>query len=294
MKHLTYLIFFISLFSFSQKKETYIYAIKGKDTLKLDIYKPRRVKKNQKLPVFVWMHGGGFSGGTRDNKYEKKLAKYVAKKQGYVSVSISYRLLRKGTKTGFGCNCSKQEKLETFKQAAIDYLDAVNYLITHSDKFNIDTSKIIAGGSSAGAEGVLNAVYMKPYFIEDLEPYNQIKFAGVMSCAGAMVDANYISDKNAIPTVMLHGTKDPLVPFDNAPHHFCKKDQPGYIFLDGSNVIANKLHQLNSSYYFKVINDAGHEIAGIPFKDLKKIFEFFNQTIIEQDIVQTKIFKTKK
>ena len=278
----------------SQTKTTYTYAIKGKDTLKLDVYTPENIKKTDSLPVLLWMHGGGFAIGSRDFIDDERLVKYVAKEQNYIGISISYRLLRKGTTTGFGCNCSKDIKLETFKQASIDYMDAAKYIVEHATELQIDTTKIIAGGSSAGAEGSLNAVYMRHYFIENPEDYNHVKFAGVFSCAGAVVDASYITKDNAVPSVLYHGTKDQLVPFDNAPHHYCSPIKEGYIMLDGSNVIANKLAQYETSYYFNVVKEARHEISRIPFEELDKVFNFFQRTVLNDEVIQTKIIKTKE
>ena len=282
------LIISISCYTFSQKKSTYIYSIKGLDTLKLDVYSPKNINKKDSLPVLLWMHGGGFSGGTRDNRnHEQKLAKYVTTKN-YIGVSISYRLLRKGTKTGFGCNCQKTDKLETFKQAAIDYLDAAKFIIENKNKFKIDPTKIIAGGSSAGAEGILNAVYMKSFFIDDLKKYNHIKFAGVFSLAGALVNAEYITKNNAVPTVLFHGTDDNLVPFGSAPHHYCKPDKPGYLFLDGSETISKKLNDLGEAYYFYKVIGGRHELSSIPFKELDNVFDFFKKTVIFSEKIQTK------
>lgn len=293
MKRLTCL-FFLLLFVIvsAQKKETYTYAVKGIDTLKLDVYTPRKVKKKQKLPVLLWMHGGGFSGGSRDYRDDAALCKYAAK-NGYIGVSISYRLLRKDTESGFGCNCPKEDKMETFKQAAIDYLDAAAYLVNHSKKLHIDTDYIIAGGSSAGAEGTLNAVFMREYFIDDLEKYQDVKFAGIFTAAGAVVNAEYITARNVIPAVLYHGTEDNLVPFESEPHHQCSVDMPGYLLLDGSKIIAEKLDGLETSYYFNIVKGARHEISAIPFQDLDVIFQFFEKTIIKKEIIQTKIIKTK-
>ncbi|WP_299120766.1 alpha/beta hydrolase [uncultured Winogradskyella sp.] len=295
MKNITVILISLLTFGLSaQNMKTYTYAIKGKDTLKLDVFTPENIKKTDTLPVLLWMHGGGFSGSHRAFSDDNKLVKYAAKEQNYIGVSIDYRLLRKGTTTGFGCDCTKDEKLETFKQASIDYLDAAKFLVERAEMFQIDTTKIIAGGSSAGAEGSLNAVFMKEYFVDDKEAYENVRFAGVFSCAGAVVDASYITEENAVPSVLFHGTEDQLVPFDSAPHHYCEPTRDGYIILDGSNVIAQKLSELETSFYFNIVKGARHEIATIPFADLDNVFHFFRQTVIDNEVIQTKIIKTKE
>jgi predicted esterase len=295
MKSLINVFIFIFVLSISaQNKVTYTYSIKGNDTLKLDVYTPENIKKSDTLPVLLWMHGGGFSVGHRDYVDDENLVKYAANEQNYIGISISYRLLRKGTSTGFGCNCTKDEKLETFKQAAIDYMDAAKYVVEHANELQIDTTKIIAGGSSAGAEGILNAVFMREYFVDNAEAYSEVKFAGVFSCAGAMIDASYLTKDNAVPSVLYHGTKDQLVPFGNAPHHYCDSTKDGYIMLDGSKIIANKLDEFETSYYFNIVKDARHEISRIPYEELDIVFNFFERTVLNDEVIQTKIIKTKE
>jgi len=293
MKHTILSFLFLFVLSISaQTKTTYIYSIKGEDTLKLDVYTPEEIKKEDKLPTLLWMHGGGFAGGTRDNKAEQRLCEYASNKK-YIGISISYRLLRKGTKTGFDCDCPKDDKLKTFKQAAIDYLDAAKYIVDNAEKLHIDIDKIIAGGSSAGAEAILDAVYMREYFVDNLEAYKNIHFAGVFSLAGAMVNADYITEQNALPSVLFHGTDDNLVPFASAPHHYCNASNSGYIILDGSSVIAEKLSDLETPYYFNIVKGGKHEVSSIPFDQLDSIFDFFDKTIFKNEIIQTKIIKTK-
>lgn len=277
----------------AQEKTTYTYAIKGKDTLRLDMYVDKNIKNDREKPLLLWMHGGGFSGGTRDNPAEVKLAEWIATK-GWIGVSISYRLTRKDSLTGFGCQAPVKEKLRTFKLAVEDYMDAALYLVKNADKFNMDTKKIIAGGSSAGAEAVLNAVYMRPYFIEDMEKYRPVSFSGLISLAGAMVNANYITDKNAVPSVFFHGTADNLVPYATDPHHYCKPEEPGYLILDGAKTIVGKLDALGTSYYFHTVREGKHELSGIPFYDLENIYSFLEQTINNHKIIQQKVLVDKK
>ena len=293
MKHLFTVLFLITFCGITaQTKTTYTYSIKGKDTLKLDVYTPENIEASEQLPTLLWMHGGGFSGGSRDYKDDAELCQYAAQ-HGYIGISISYRLLRKDTKEGFGCDCPKDEKLNVFKQAAIDYLDAAAYVVTNANVLHVDTNYIIAGGSSAGAEGTLNAVFMREHFADDLDKYRDVKFAGMFSCAGAMVNAEYITKENAIPTVLYHGTKDQLVPFGSAPHHYCDKNKPGYLILDGAEVITSKLDEFETPYYFNIVKGGMHEISAIPFADLDTIFDFFRKTVLDNQVIQTKIIKNK-
>ncbi len=282
-----YLLLCISFSTVSQvKMTTYTYAIKGLDTLQMDVYSPKNLKKTDSVPVLLWMHGGGFVGGDRKFPSEVKLAQLAAE-NGYLGVFISYRLTRKGQLTGFGCDCPKSEKLLTFKNAAIDFLDAANFILQNKVMLGADTTKIIAGGSSAGAEGMLNAVYMREYFVDDLKPYQNIKFAGVFSLAGAVVNADYITLANALPSAFFHGTDDNLVPFGSAPHHLCAPTRVGYLMLDGSATIVDKLKKLEKPYYLYKVLGGKHELSSIPFDHLDEVFSFFNDTVFNKETIQT-------
>ena len=286
-------ILFLSFSTFSQSVETHIYAIKNNDSLKLDIYTPENIADSIKLPVVIWMHGGGFAGGSRNGRDEKQLMNY-ATKNGFIGVSISYRLLRKGAKTGFGCECSKEDKLFTFAKAAEDFLDATNFIIQNSDSLRINPKQVIAGGSSAGAEAVLSAVYMKDYFIEDTSKYDAITYAGLISFAGAMVDENYITKENAIPTVLFHGTNDNIVPYSKASHHLCKTNEKGHLILNGSGVIFTRLEKLNTSYYLFRVEGGQHEVASLSFSELDNIFRFITNTTLNSKVIQTKRLEFKQ
>ena len=299
MKNPIFILLFLLSFSISaqqrfidesfqlEETETKTYATKEGEELKLDIYQPKN-DTMQHRPVIIFMHGGGFAGGTRTNPAEVDFARTAAKK-GYVAVQISYRLTRK--RQSFGCDYNASGKMETFKMAAEDFMDAVNFMVKNKEEFNINPAKIIVGGSSAGAEAVLNAVYNEKLMLEDFSKYQNFDFAGVFSLAGAIVDARYITEENAIPGVFFHGTEDNLVPYASAPHHWCDRDQPGYIMLDGSKTITEKLKKLNTSYLLYSFEGGKHEHSGMPFDHFPEVFHFFNSVFLNGENQQIEVWK---
>ena len=234
------------------------------------------------------MHGGGFSSGSPRSEGEVKFAEAAARK-GYVVAQISYRLTRKGA--SFGCDFSAAGKIETFRKAAEDFLDAMAFLKENKSRLKIDPEKIIVGGSSAGAEAVLNAVYNRPLLFENAEKYDDLNFNGVFSLAGALLDARYITKENAVPGVFFHGTHDNLVPYATAPHHFCEPAAPGYLILNGSKTIAENLEKHGSSYLLVTYEGAGHEISGMPVNEFLMLFNFFHDVFLNNKIQQTQILK---
>lgn len=299
MRILILLLFFLFTSSFQAQErfidsifkvtppKTEVYAIKDGEELILDIYQPENDTANHR-PLIVFMHGGGFSGGSPKHSDLVRFSEIAAAK-GYVVVQIAYRLTRKGQ--SFGCDFEASGKIETFKDAAEDFMDAVSYLVDKKSELRIDPQNIIVGGSSAGAEAVLSAVYNPGLMFEDHEAYRNLNFAAVISLAGAILDARHIGEKNAVPGIFFHGTKDNLVPYATAPHHFCDPAQPGYLMLDGSKTIAKKLEDLNSSYMLISVEGAGHEISGVPFEEFPLLFRFLKKVVLEdkkQQITLTK------
>ena len=260
-------------------KDSFSYAMKNGENLALDVYQPVGDTMNQR-PVLIWMHGGGFAGGRRDNRGEVDLMDYVVKR-GYVGVSISYRLTRKGQ--SFSCDASRKDKMATFRAASEDLWDAIFFIFANHQTLGVDTSRMLIGGSSAGAEGVLNAVYMRDWLFEGYSKYHQIPIAGIFSLAGAVIDGRYIRPEQAVPAVLFHGTKDQLVPYATAAHHYCKPTDIGYIVLDGSRTIADRLKTTKQSYLLYTFEGAGHEIAGIPFAYMNEVMVFFEQLMYGND-----------
>ncbi len=255
--------------------------------LKLDFYTAKEAKDNSDRPLLIVVHGGGFSGGTRDGGEETKFSQTMATK-GYAVASIDYRLTRKGKPTAFDCDCPAPEKIETFEAATEDILKAVQFL-AGSDEYHFDHQKIILVGSSAGAEAVLNTVYMtrQPDF-NALNLKNK-EFAAVVSFAGAVVDARYIQKDNATPAFLVHGTDDQLVPYATAAHHYCKLGDAGFLPLDGSKTIADRLKELKAPYYFMTAPGGDHGWSGKGYNYADAIAGFINSVVIKKEMVQKEV-----
>jgi len=100
-----------------------------------------RVPKNpNKHPVLIFVHGGGWTGGTPTQSYAALptgyTASYLSDKLGIAVVGVAYR-----------CRGSNGN----FTKAKEDVEDAVRYVKANADKYNLDTTRIAIGGESAGA-----------------------------------------------------------------------------------------------------------------------------------------------
>ncbi len=62
----------------------------SEDCLYLNVWKPTGTKARAKLPVMVWIHGGGFTGGSGNTSGDGFA------RQGVILVSMNYRLGRLG------------------------------------------------------------------------------------------------------------------------------------------------------------------------------------------------------
>lgn len=99
---------------------------------KLDIWVPTGTKKSDRLPVIVWLYGGGWYSGTRE---DYGFAGRAFAKQGFIVVIPDYRIVPEGHWPDF---------LE-------DSAAAVAWTQTHIGDYGGDAGRIGLSGHSAGA-----------------------------------------------------------------------------------------------------------------------------------------------
>lgn len=268
-------------------KNTYNYSIKNLDTLKLDFYEPIEDSLIAK-PLFLYVHGGGFSSGSRNDLGTVKMLESIAKK-GYAVASIDYRLLPKDVI--FGCDYKGAEKIKTFSKAAEDVIDALTFLVNYKDDFYIDQTKIILSGTSAGAESILNLVYNKDELVlPNYEKYKHIKISAVVSISGAVLNPSLITTSNSVPGVFFHGVIDKVVPYNEASHRSCKATDKGYLPLYGSKKITESISSFNTSNILISYKDKGHDLSKIPSADFFDItFKFIKKVVIDNEFYQAQI-----
>lgn len=114
------------------------------DRFQLDLYLPKNAKSP--FPVIVWVHGGGWSGGS---KAKSPAVRFVAR--GFVVASINYRLSQHAI----------------FPAQIHDCKAAVRWLRAHAEEYGLDRDRFAAWGSSAG--GQLVALMGTTNGVEELE-----------------------------------------------------------------------------------------------------------------------------
>ena len=109
--------------------------------LELDIALPPN-PENKPLPLVVVIHGGGFSGGSKESRWQDT-KDYAT--LGYIGCTINYRLSPHSYQDE-----SEQNQLQAVVHAVEDAMNSIRYLKTQSSVYNIDTNRIVTIGKSAG------------------------------------------------------------------------------------------------------------------------------------------------
>ena len=238
--------------------ETYMFAKRDTCELFMDIYHPAKGSQTTfngtEKPTVIFMFGGGFIHGTRDNESYHKWFKMMTE-NGYRIVSIDYRLGLKGSnKVGVAqVNVLDQ----AIHMAVEDLFSATTFIIDNQEQLGIDPKNIVISGSSAGAITVMQAEYEisnRTHWTSVLP--QDFNYKGVMSFSGAILsrEGKVDFELEPCPTLMLHGTADKLVPY--------KQIKILWLGFFGGGKLVERFEKFGYNYNMYHFVDYGHEIAG--------------------------------
>ena len=238
----------------------------------LDILQPKASSK-EKRPGVILIHGGGWTGGTKEARVEYAALKYV--EHGFVVANVEYRLA----------------KVATAPAAVTDVLKAAQWFHKNAGKYHGDRKRIIVTGDSAGGHLAL-MVAMTPrsaklgppgrvaavvnfYGITDvadqLEGPHMQKYAvtwvpeqeGRRELAKRVSPMTYVR-KDLPPILTLHGDVDKTVPYEH-----------------GAN-LTRELKAAGGDARLITVSGAGH---GFPLSTLDEQFEHIFAFLKEKGVL---------
>lgn len=178
-------------------------------SLQLDIYKQKEL--NEKAPLLVFIHGGGWRSGKRQD-YLVYLLDYAEK--GFVTATVSYRL----------------KKDSVYPAAIEDVLDAVDFLYENEDTYGYDTSRVALVGGSAGAHLAMLAGY-------GWENPQQHKVKAVVDIYGPVdLTTPYGQTQFMVTDFIGHSySEKPELYWEASPARYLKEDLPPTLILQGTS-----------------------------------------------------------
>jgi len=189
-----------------------------KEQCVLDIYKP--IGKNN-VPVIVWFHGGGLTGGSKS--IPKELLDY-----GYEIVSIEYRL-------------SPKVKAPAYIE---DAAAGAAWVFKNIEKYNGNTKQIFLSGHSAGGYLDLMIGLDNKWLAKHDIRTDQI--AGLIPLSPQVISHYTIRSENGI------SENQPLID-KYAPVYHIKKETPPIVLITGDREMELLGRYEENAYFFRMM-----------------------------------------
>ena len=139
------------------KMTTYTFATNDGQALELDLYVDETAPVTGKRPVMIFSYGGAWENGRKE---DGKAFSEAFAREGFVAVSINYRLgIRKLREEGkqIGQDNFASAYSNAIRMGVEDLFDATRFVLDRAGELNIDPTKVLICGSSAGAINSMTA-----------------------------------------------------------------------------------------------------------------------------------------
>ncbi len=246
------------------------------NSLKLDIYRPV-TKSEGPLPVVLWIHGGGWLKGSKDNCKAAFLAQH-----NFAVVSVGYRLTT----------------VAQWPAQIEDCYAAVRWIRENAKTYGFDPDRVGAWGGSAGAHlaailgtrpagkesissrvqavcdwyGPIDLLTMPPNVVSETRTKEQVAQSNGAKLLGAAIpnvpklardaSALYHVSSEDPPFLIIHGSKDPGVPVSQSERFHAELTKAG----------------VNSQLI--LLPDAGHGGPEFQTDEVKaSVIEFFSKNL---------------
>lgn len=178
------------------------------------------------LPVVVWFHGGGLTGGDRFVPQELK-------NSGYVVVAPGYRLLPEAT----------------VAECIDDAAAAVAWTFSHASEYGGDPSAVFVAGHSAGGYLAsmigLDRSWLRKYGVE------ADSIAGIVPYSGQVI--THFALRKSRGMSELQPSVDEF-----APLYHVRKDAPPYIIITGDSEMELFGRYEENAYMWRMMKLVGH------------------------------------
>lgn len=280
---------------------TDIFAVKGTDTLRVDVLQPvdtGGVRAGR--PAIIFLSGGGWEGQGRRTAITDTypLLPYFVRK-GFVGIAADYRCdFKRARKSGEIPDRSIGDMVadsmlnvagvvpaidRAVTMAVDDLTDVTRYILDHADVLGVDPRRIVVVGSSAGAITALTAEHAlcnrkgsaARRLPRDFNYAAVIPMAGGVWCEGRDTLRWKI---RPCPLLMFHGDADPIVSYRTLRVPDARWN------MNGVSDIAAQMDRMGVLHTLYTLAGMNHDAAVVPMAShLDVMYNFLRQTVLKPD-----------
>ena len=225
-----------------------LYVLNGGPEQQLDLYIPTD-KKGE--PLVVYVHGGGFEHGDKaGDSINPNNLQWLW--QGYAMASINYRLAP-GTRW--------PAQIEDCKAA-------IRWLKAHAQEYGYDPDRFGVVGESAG--GHLVAMLGTTSGLPIFEVGENLHYSSAVSCVVNLFGISDLARSTAMATTLLGpvGRNNPEVVRGASPLAYVHRDEPPMLIIHGTDdklvpyeqaqELADAMDKVGAPYHFHTVVGGGH------------------------------------